>query len=271
MSWTLDGRTAVLAIIGDPIAQVKAPQPLTELLQAQGLNAVLVPLQVPAPQVQPLLDVLLQLPNFAGFIVTVPHKQLVAALPMRKTRAATEADAVNVVRRIGGQWEGDLTDGTGFLSGLRAAAFDVRGKNVHIAGAGGAGNAIAFALAAAGAAAIGVHDVDAGRKAALVQRLQAHGYPAREWTGDTGADLLVNATPLGMSAHDPLPIPAAAIDPGCTVAEVIMEPKTTALLAAAQARGAQVVYGRGMLDHQLADMVRFFGEAIRALPGAGHP
>lgn len=49
----LDGRTAVLGILGDPVAQVKAPAPLTARLQQQGLNAVLVPMHVRPDDVGP--------------------------------------------------------------------------------------------------------------------------------------------------------------------------------------------------------------------------
>jgi len=259
----LDGKTAVLGIIGDPVAQVKAPLPLTRLLQQRGINAVLVPLHVPAAHVARLLETLLAVSNVAGVIVTVPHKQLAAGLPMALTRAAREAAAVNVIRRIGSAWQGELLDGAGFLAGLSRNGFDVRGRSVGIAGAGGAGNAIAFALAAAGAAGIGVHDVDSDRRANLVARLQALGYAAEAWDGASPRELLVNATPVGMRAADPLPIPLSAIRAGHTVADVIMEPQTTQLLTLAEQQGARIVRGRHMMEEQLESMVDFFGEAIR--------
>lgn len=259
----LDGRTAVLGLIGDPVAQVKAPLPLTRLLQARGLNAVLVPLHVPAAQVAGLLDILLAVQNVAGLIVTVPHKQLVARLPIGLSRAAREAQAVNVIRRAGDAWQGDLLDGTGFLAGLVRNGFDVKGRSVGLAGAGGAGNAVAFALAAAGAGRIDVTDAEPTRGADLVTRLQAAGYAAGAWDGASPRDLLVNATPAGMRPDDPLPIAPSAIAQGGTVADVIMEPATTRLLELAQARGARTVAGRYMMDEQLESMAGFFGAALR--------
>lgn len=259
----LDGNTAVLGIIGDPVAQVKAPLPLTQLLQRRGINAVLVPLHVQAADVPALLHTLLAVRNVAGLVVTVPHKQIVANLPIETLRAAREAQAVNVVRRKAGAWQGDLLDGAGFLSGLVRNGFEVKGRSVGLAGAGGAGNAIAFALAGAGAASIDVHDADSAKRANLVERLRALGYAAGTWDGASPRELLVNATPAGMREGDPLPIAASAIRAGHTVADVIMEPHTTPLLTLAQQQGARIVHGRHMMDEQLERMADFFAEALQ--------
>jgi shikimate dehydrogenase len=254
----LDGNTAVLGIIGDPIAQVKAPMPLTRLLQGRGINAVLVPLHVRGAEVADLLRALHAVRNIAGIIVTVPHKQRVAALPMELLRAAREAQAVNVVRRTAEGWQGDLLDGAGFLAGLVRNGFDVKGRSVGLAGAGGAGNAIALALAAAGAASVDVHDVDDAKRAALIERLRTLGHVAGSWDAASPRDLVVNATPAGMRESDSLPVALSAIRTGHTVADVIMEPATTQLLARAQELGARIVHGRHMMNEQLEAMADFF-------------
>jgi len=254
----LDGRTLVLGIIGDPIAQVKAPMPLTRLLQSRGINAVLVPLHVQGEDVTNLLRALHAVRNVIGVVVTVPHKQRVAELPIELRRAAREAHAVNVVRRTAEGWQGDLLDGAGFLAGLVRNGFDVKGRSVGLVGAGGAGNAIALALAGAGAASIDVHDADASKGAALIGRLRTLGYLAGDWDAAAPRDLIVNATPAGMRPEDPSPIAPSAIRPGHTVAEVIMEPATTALLKQAQELGAHIVHGRHMMEEQLEAMADFF-------------
>ncbi|WP_234195946.1 shikimate dehydrogenase family protein [Pseudacidovorax sp. NFM-22] len=254
----LDGHTVVLGIIGDPVAQVKAPLPLTRLLQARGTNAVLVPLHVQGGDVGSLFDALHAVRNLAGIVVTVPHKQRVAALAMELLPAAQQARAVNVVRRTPQGWQGDLLDGAGFVRGLVRSGFDVEGRRVGLVGAGGAGCAIAVALAAAGAAAIDVQDVDETKQLALIDRLRALGHIAGRWDAASPRDLVVNATPAGMRPEDPLPITLSAIRPGHTVAEVIMEPAITSLLAHAQQLGARVVPGRHMMEEQLEAMADFF-------------
>lgn len=254
----LDGSTAVLGIIGDPIAQVKAPLPLTRLLQARGINAVLVPMHVQGDDVAALLNALQAVRNVTGIVVTVPHKQRVAGLPVELLSAAREAQAVNVIRRSADGWQGDLLDGAGFLAGLVRNGFDVKGRSVGLVGAGGAGNAIAFALARAGAASIDVHDADETKRAALVERLRALGHTARRWDAASPRDLVVNATPMGMKEGDPLPVALSAIQRGHIVAEVIMEPATTPLLVQAQQLGAHTVQGRHMMNEQLEAMADFF-------------
>ncbi len=254
----LDGNTVVLGIIGDPIAQVKAPLPLTRLLQARGINAVLVPMHVESGNVASLLNALHAVHNIAGIVVTVPHKQRAAGLSIDLSRAAREAQAVNVIRRTAEGWQGELLDGAGFLAGLVRNGVDVEGHSVGLAGAGGAGNAIALALAAAGAASVDVHDVDEAKRAALVERLRALGHVAGNWDAASPRDLVVNATPAGMRESDPLPIALSAIRPGHVVADVIMEPATTQLLARAQELGARIVHGRHMMNEQLEAMADFF-------------
>jgi len=269
----LDGRTVVLGIIGDPIAQVKAPMPLTRLLQSRGLDAVLVPLHVKTADIDALLTAFGKLHNFAGFIVTVPHKQTIARrLGAHLSPAAQRASAANVVRRTAeGDWEADLLDGTGFVAGLTRAGFDPRGTTAHIVGAGGAASAIAFALGEAGTARIGIHDIDAARRDQLLAQLRAYDIDAFYWDGSDlhDAQLLINATPLGMRAHDPLPLPAEALYPGLWVAEVIMSPAVTPLLETAAARGCRTHEGRHMMEQQLGLMADFFKPAIEAVDAAG--
>lgn len=268
----LDGRTVVLGIIGDPIAQVKAPLPLTTLLQSRGLDAILVPLHVQAADIDALLAAFGALHNFAGFIVTVPHKQTVArSLAAHLSPSAQRAGAANVVRRTAERgWEADLLDGTGFVAGLTRAGFDPRGATAHIVGAGGAASAIAFALGEAGTARIGIHDIDAARRDQLLAQLRSHDIDAfhRDGNDMRDAQLLVNATPLGMRADDPLPLPADALHAGLWVAEVIMSPAVTPLLEVAAARGCRTHEGRHMMEEQLGLMADFFTPAIEAVDAA---
>lgn len=260
----LDGATQLLGIIGDPVAQVKAPAPLTQLLQTRGLNAVLVPLHARTRHLAALLDTLAVTDNVRGLIVTVPHKQTVASLPVTLSPRAAQCGAVNLLRRQDDGWYGDLLDGLGFVRGLLHAGIDPRGVAICMIGAGGAASAIAFALFEAGAHSVRVCDIDADKRDGLVRRLRSEGHAAAPWDGiDTrGAGLLVNATPVGMRADDPLPLPVSSLHASLAVAEVIMQPAVTPLLEAARAIGCRVQPGRRMMDEQLALMLAFFEPAI---------
>ena len=74
-----------------------------------------------------------------------------------------------------------------------------------------------------------------------------------------GYDLIVNATSLGMASADPLPLDADLLKAEQTVAEIIMAPALTPLLAAAQAKGCRIQYGSPMLACQIELMADFMG------------
>jgi shikimate dehydrogenase len=125
---------------------------------------------------------------------------------------------------------------------------------VGLAGGGGAGAAIATALLTAGVSLLTVHDRATGRMTALVDRL-AGTWPGRVRAiavpGFATADVVVNATPLGLRADDELPFDPAGLRPGALVADIVMKPRHTRLLRAAGELGHPVQYGESMLAHQI--------------------
>jgi shikimate dehydrogenase len=157
---------------------------------------------------------------------------------------------------------GDILDGKGFVAGLLSNDIDPKGKRVLLAGAGGAANAIAFALAEAGVAYLGIHNRTTERVHDMIRRLhQVYPNLNAESVGNNpvGYDLLVNATSLGMKDTDPLPVDIAGISAKQVVAEIIMKPEITALLAQAQAKGCKVQFGLPMLRSQATLMAKFMG------------
>jgi shikimate dehydrogenase len=168
----LDGRTRVSVIIGTPIAQVRSPEGITREMQARGLNAVLVALDVQASDVAGLIAALGCIANIDGITVTVPHKQAAFNCCREASDRARFLGAVNVMRRLpAGGFVGDHVDGESMLKALAAARFEVRGCFALLVGAGGAGSAIALALMEAGAARLQIADADEARRDGLVGRL----------------------------------------------------------------------------------------------------
>ncbi len=160
-----------------------------------------------------------------------------------------------------------MLDGKGFVSGLVASDIDVTGMNACLLGAGGAASAIAFALAEAGVARLTIVNRSEDKARDLAARVSER-YPAVQI--DAGApqtasrDLIINATSLGLRAGDPLPLDDLAFHAGQIVAEVIMEPEVTPLLAAARDKGARIHFGRPMLRQQ----IRLMGEHMGAKANA---
>jgi shikimate dehydrogenase len=197
--------------------------------------------------------------GLAGMSVTMPHKDEVAALVDECSPVATVLGAVNCVVNREGTLRGENTDGAGFLASLaRAAAFDPAGRRCLILGAGGAARAVALALAGAGCADVTVLNRTAARAEAVAALAGPVGRVGRmgDDTDVAQADLVVNATPVGMAgtgsgAGDRL-VPPSLLHRGQVVADLIYAPRPTAWLAAAADAGATTVDGLGMLVHQAA-------------------
>ena len=259
--YEITGHTRFLAIVADPVHHVKTPQRINALLHAHGIDAVMVPLHVGEGDLAAMMEALRRTQNFAGCVVTVPHKTKALALCDEVSDAARQIGAVNVVHRLhDGRLRGGMLDGIGFVDGLRGAGIDPNGSDVYLAGAGGAAGAIAFALAEAGVRRLTVANRSAERAAGLIERLRRqHPHLAASVGGrdPAGHDLVVNATSLGLRPGDPLPLDVSRLD-GCQiVAEIIMDPAETALLAAARERGCRVHEGAPMLACQVRRMAAF--------------
>jgi shikimate dehydrogenase len=258
---TYSGATRVFFIVGDPIAQVKSPSGVTRLMRARGADAVVVPAQVAPADLADFFATAQRLRNVDGIIVTVPHKFAAAEVCAGLTPRARSIGAANVMRRDAqGRWFGDMCDGDGHVAGLRGAGCEPAGRRALLVGAGGAGSAIAHALVDAGVAALAVHEADAARREALLRKLAAYGrVPVRAGSADPGGfDLVVNATPAGMRAGDPLPVQVERFSPGTFVSEVITVPAVTPLLEAARAQGLGTMTGVAMFEAVCERMVDFF-------------
>ena len=201
--------------------------------------------------------------TWAGCNVTIPHKGGMAALCDRLTPEAARLGSVNTVWREGDALCGDTTDGLGFLAALddEIPDWSARRERALIVGAGGAAPPIVDALRARGFADVAIASRTDSRAEALSERLGVRFVPFAMFAGEfAGADLLVNASPAGMSGHAPLVVAVAAMPAHAIVDDIVYTPAVTPLLAAARARGLRTIGGLGMLLHQAAPgFTRWFG------------
>ena len=257
------GTTRLLAHLGDPIVPIKSPMIYNPYFERNAIDVVVVPMGVSRDDYPGTLRAVFRLTNMLGAIITMPHKRVTLGLLddcSPRVRIAGSCNAV--VRRPDGTLFGDLFDGLGFVSGLVRNGFRVAGATCLVVGAGGAGSAIAVALAGAGAGKLVVHDIAPDHAAALTARLREHHPQVEASTGSndpSGFDLVVNASPMGMIAGDSLPIDVTRLDPTSFVAEVVMTPDVTPLLAAARERGCRTQPGIDMLFEQIPLYLEFFG------------
>ena len=259
----ITGKTTVIAHLGWPTESFKAPMIYNPWFEAQGVDAVVVPLGVEAADYPDLFRVLFRIRNMHGALVTMPHKVVTAGLVDELSTTAQIAGSCNaVLKRPDGSLLGDMFDGAGFVRGMERKGQVVAGVRALVVGCGGVGSAIAASLAAAGLAGIGLYDPVEASAAALADRLCQH-YPALDTaTGSNdpgGYDIVVNATPLGMKPGDPLPVDPARIGSGTFVGEVVMKEEHTPLLRAAMAKGCTVQVGTDMLFEMIPAYLEFFG------------
>ncbi len=287
---TITGHTQVFFILGDPVAQVRAPEVYNHLFRRHGVDAVLVPCKVAPAQLAGFVQHVFAAQNLGGLWVTIPHKAALLGLVQHSDLGSQVAGAVNAVRRhADGTLEGALFDGVGFIHGLDHFGIDVAGKRVLVVGTGGGGQAVAAALAqrmvtapvrqagsvAAGSVTAGLaasttaghlalHNRTAAKAANLAARLHAAtgvSVAAVASADPAGFDLVVNCTSQGLKAGDALPFDVARLDAGAQVVDIIMSHTRTPtpLLQACAARGISAYAGFEMLVQQIPQMLTFVG------------
>ncbi|MDF3044450.1 MAG: shikimate dehydrogenase [Ornithinibacter sp.] len=201
--------------------------------------------------------------GWAGFNCSLPHKVAVIDHLDRLAESAEVIGAVNTVVATHGELVGHNTDGQGFVESLRTVV-DPAGLEVVVLGAGGAARAVAVETALAGAARVTVVNRTERRGAELARLVTAGtGVPAASVPWDqpyavpATTDVVVHATSVGFGDGDALvALELDSLREGLVVADVVVSPPRTALLRAAEARGARTLDGLGMLVGQGALAVR---------------
>jgi shikimate dehydrogenase len=259
----IDGRTKLIAHVGYPTESFKAPMIYNPWFEKHAINAAVVPMGCKAEDYSAFFALLFRLSNVVGALVTMPHKIPTLSLVDEASVSAKVAGACNAVRLDpDGRLVGDMFDGEGFVRGVLRKGRKLDGARVLVAGNGGVGSAIAASFAKAGVDEIALFDAHQPAMTALAERIRASYTDLKVTAGSNdpaGFDVVVNATPLGMKAGDPLPMDVARISPSTLVGEVVMKEEITPFLAAARERGCEVQVGTDMLFEQIPAYLEFFG------------
>jgi len=256
------GTTRLYGLVGDPLTTAKSPELLNRLFIEHRADAVCIPFQVEADDLSAFVTGARAMRNLSALLVTMPHKQRMMAFVDDLHPTARQVGALNVIRcDDDGRWVGAIFDGVGCVLGMRWEGNHPANKSVLLIGAGGAGRAIAFAVGSAGARSLAIFDVDERRAEDLADTVAAAtGCPTRVDPPDPhDYEIVINATPLGMKADDPMPVDANRLEPGSIVVDIINSPDPTALCRAARARGCRTQSGRPMHEGQAVHALRFLG------------
>lgn len=240
-------------VIGDPVEHSLSPLIHTYWLNAYEISGCYSAHAIAAGQLQKGVKKLID-EGYAGFNVTIPHKQAVMDLCDEINETARSIGAVNTVI-IGEDKKltGMNTDVRGFIENIlqERPAFDFEDKTALVLGAGGAARAVVYGLKASGVKIIYV----ANRTEGKAQKIAADfGCKVLSWaervSHATDTDIIVNTTSLGMAGQGALEFDLADFSKDTLVCDIVYKPLDTNLILAAKQRGMPYVTGIGMLLHQ---------------------
>ncbi len=204
--------------------------------------------------------------NIRGLNITIPHKVDVMTHLDRISNEAKLIGAVNTIN-VGRELVGYNTDGVGCVKALEEAGADLKGSEIIVLGSGGAARAIVFQCVMCGA---DVYVANRTRERALklagdveeklgftIDLIDFDNENLKEFA--EGADILINATSVGMSPNDEeSPIDASILHNKLSVMDIVYNPIETQLLRDARKAGCKTIDGVGMLVHQGAESLRIW-------------
>ena len=257
----IDGNTRMVGIIGDPLDHTLSPTIHNAAFDYMGLNWCYVPMPVQEGYLREAVEGLKAL-RFVGVNVTMPFKTEVLPLLDEVAMFAESVGAVNTILLDKGRLIGYNTDGRGFYTALvRDLGYDVKGRKVLIMGAGGASRSVTVSLALAGCASIVIvnRSPEKGRQLAEIVKRSTPGVEI-SWLSPNEnydlvvaeSDVIINATPLTNFHGSVLRVPVAMLNRSQLVCDLNYSVYQPPLLQEAEARGAQVMDGKGMLLYQAA-------------------
>ena len=258
----IDGYTRLAAVVANPIKHSISPFIHNSAFEATHTNGVYLAWEVEATDLAETVANIRRYQMY-GINLSMPYKEQVIPYLDQLSEEARLIGAVNTVVNREGTLIGYNTDGKGFFKSL--PSFKISGKKMVLLGAGGAAKAILAQaiLDGVGQISVFVRSSSMEKTRPYLEKIQnATGFRVDLFALEniqelqdsiTKADLLVNATSVGMdeSSH---PIPTSIVLPEMLlVADVIYQPFETPFLKWARNQGNQSINGLGMLLYQAAE------------------
>lgn len=254
--------TRLFGVIGHPIGHSLSPVMHAAAIKALRLDALYAPFEVPPASLRPMLKALV-LAGVEGLNVTVPLKEAVPRLMDRLDPSASAAGAVNTIVIRNRRTIGYNTDGVGFVRALKELGWRPGPTRAVLLGAGGAARAAALELTRASGSRLTIanrHAERARRLARWVSRQRPRAQvrvAALNRVSLDDADLLINATTVGMRPGDAALIRPQALRRGVLVYDLVYN-RSTPLVEAARRRGCVAANGLSMLLYQGAESFRLW-------------
>jgi len=252
--------TKILGIFGDPVSHSISPVMQGAALRALEIDMVYLAFRVAPADLGRAVEAIRTL-GLRGVNITIPHKERVMGFLDDLDDTARALGAVNTIVNNNGTLKGYNTDAVGYIWSLEAeTGFAPRGRTALIVGAGGAARAVVYGLASGGARRIIIANRTIARAEALAEELgavcpgveiEAVSLDSEDMEGHLKeADLLVNATSLGMEGRGRIELPLEALNSRAVVSDIVYTPMETELLKKARVLGLATHGGLGMLVGQ---------------------
>lgn len=251
----------VVGLIGYPLGHTISPAMHNAAFKKLGLDYEYVPFEVAPEDLSESLKGMRAL-HIAGFNVTIPHKEKIVPLLDEVTKLARVIGAVNTVLNQEGKLIGYNTDGAGFVDSLKEdAKVSPRGKRAVVIGAGGASRAVSIMLAETGVESLTLTDIQEEKAKELAEYTGSYFEIDCDFVEVNSkdlqkaidkADILVNATPIGMHPKiDQSPLEESIkLHSKLLVYDLVYNPSETKLLKKAKRSGCKTCFGLGMLVRQ---------------------
>ena len=242
---TIDTKTSLYAVIGNPVSHSLSPLMHNCAFEHIGFNGVYLAFNV--KEISSAIEGIKSL-GIKGVSVTIPHKQTVMECLDEIDDKALKIGAVNTIVNKRGKLIGYNSDCLGAMYALKEKT-SIKNKNVVIVGAGGAARAIGFGtLAEGGKLTILNKFEDEGER--LANNLGVKYYPISQFE-KINCDILINATPLGMTPDTKsTPVKQDALHKDLVVMDIVYNPLKTKLLKEAENSGCITVDGMSMFIYQ---------------------
>jgi len=256
----VSGKTKVCGLIGDPVEHSLSPCLQNAAFRSLGLDFVYVAFRVEKDRLGAAIDGMRSL-GILGLNVTMPHKISVVQYLDELDETAKSVGSVNTIMNKGGKLVGSTSDGRGALEALRHGGIEPSAKKVVILGAGGVSRSISWTLAEE-ARELVILNRTLGKAEELAEELKTNkgidtSVKAAELTNRNAqrelrnADILINATSVGMSPQEELtPVDPSLLRSDLAVFDLVYDPLETRLLAEAKKTRAKTVDGLAMLVFQ---------------------
>jgi shikimate dehydrogenase len=256
----------IYGVLGYPVKHSFSPLMHNAAFQALNINAEYRLFEIKPQDLDSFFSSLRER-NIFGLNVTIPYKEAVLKYLEWQSPEVRFTGASNTIvvedRNLLKGWN---TDGIGFHRHLtKDLKFNISGKQIIILGAGGAAKAVTNQLARHKAKGIVIYDLDVNKGWKLADKINTEFPTCKTFYADSlddtefkNADLLINATPVGLKESDPCLVNIEMIHKNLFVYDLIYNPPETKLLKLAKKVGARTSNGLGMLLYQGALSFRHF-------------